>query len=121
MDTARAVEGLYATGHWLLGNERFRDAGAVFRAMVTLSPADERGWLGLGAAHEGIAQPEIALEMYGTGRVVARPSPRCEVARARVLRALGRDDEAESALDLADEIVEDDDVKAAIAAERCAA
>jgi hypothetical protein len=120
MDTARAVEGLYATGHWLLGSDRFRDAGAVFRALVTLSPADERGWLGLGAAHEGIAQPEIALEMYGTGRVVARPSPRCEVARARVLRTLGRDDEAESALDMADAIALEDDVKAAIASERCA-
>lgn len=121
MDTAHAVEGLYATGHWLLGADRFRDAGAVFRAMITVSPTDERGWLGLGAAHEGIEQPQIALEMYGTGRVAARPSPRCEVARARVLRALGRDEEAESALDLAEDIVEDEDVKAAIAAERCAA
>lgn len=85
----RAVEGLYVTGHWLLRLGRHREAAAVVRAMVRLSPRDERGWLALGACHEGVEQLDLALEMYGVGCVVAAPAPRCELARARALRALG--------------------------------
>jgi tetratricopeptide (TPR) repeat protein len=106
-----AIGALYATGHWLFGLSRFADAAAVFRAMVRFAPEDERGWLALGLCHEEIDQVSIALEMFGTGRVFANPAPLCELARARLLKSLGRTDEANEAFDLAFEAAEraDDD------------
>ncbi len=115
MNNAQAIEALYATGHWLLGEERFKDAAEVFRAMATVKPEDERSWLGLGQAHEGAMQPVIAKEMYVTGVALARGG-RCAVALARVLRELGNDDGAAIALDFADSLAKDvgDDALAAL-------
>lgn len=97
----QAIDALYATGHWLLGQERFKDAADVFRAMATAKPVDERGWLGLGQAHEGADQKVIAKEMYVTGVTLAN-SGRCAVALARVLRDHGNDSDAAEAVDFAD-------------------
>jgi Flp pilus assembly protein TadD len=108
------LEALYATGHWLLSQDRPADASCVFRAMALLTPQDERPWLALGACHEALGQWHTALEMYGTGRVLACPSVRCDVARARVFRAQGRDDEAEAALEHAKELAEARDDEALI-------
>ncbi len=47
--TRDALEGLYATGHWLYSRSRYRDASAVFRVMVLCLPDEERGYLALGA------------------------------------------------------------------------
>lgn len=112
---AQAIEALYATGHWLLGQERFKDAADVFRAMANAQPEDERGWLGLGQAHEGAKQRVIAKEMYLTGVTLAH-SGRCAIALARVLREMGNDADAASAIDFADEIARanDDDALAAL-------
>jgi tetratricopeptide (TPR) repeat protein len=96
------VEAIYAAGHWLLEHERFADAAKVFRVMLRAAPTDERGWLALGACHEGIEQPRIALELYGAGTAISNASVRCHLARARVLRALGHDGEADDALDAAE-------------------
>jgi hypothetical protein len=96
-----AIEAIYATGHWLLGEGRPKDAARVLHAMALLAPADERCWLALGACHQAMGQPLVALEMYGIGRVLAKPSVRCEVARVRVLRVLEREDDARIALEQA--------------------
>jgi Flp pilus assembly protein TadD len=69
--------------------------------MARLAPEDERSWLALGACHEALGQSDRAIQMYGTGRVLARPSVRCDVARARVLRAKDREDEADALLEQA--------------------
>jgi uncharacterized protein HemY len=106
VDRRHAAEALYATGHLLLGDEKPAHASGVFRAMALLVPTDERAWLGLGACHEAIHQNLIALEMYGTGRMLARAPVRCELARARLLHKLGREDERERALDRARELAE---------------
>ncbi len=108
---AQALEGLYATGHWLLGQRRFKDAADVFRAMASAEPEDERAWLGLGQAHEGAAQRVIAKEMYLTGVTLAHGG-RCAVAMARVLREMGHDDEAAEAIDFARSIAEKNDDEA---------
>lgn len=99
-----ALEALYATGHWLYTQQRVANAATVFRAMIQIAPHDERGWLALGGCHEALDQDGIALEMYGVGRVMARPAPRCEIARARVYRRRGMLDEMEAALDEAETI-----------------
>jgi Flp pilus assembly protein TadD len=96
-ETASPTEVLYSTGYWLYQHERYADAASVFRSLATCVPADERGWLGLGACHEAWGQPEIALEMYGTGRVLAAPAPLCAQAAAKLFRMFGREEDAEVA------------------------
>ena len=108
---AQAVEALYATAHWLLGQARYEDAAEVFRAMCKVVPGDERGWLGLGQAHEGAGQRLIAKEMYVTGVTLAHGG-RCAIALARVLRELGNDSDASEAIDLAEELAKDTDDEA---------
>jgi tetratricopeptide (TPR) repeat protein len=116
-----AIDALYATGHWLFSQERYRDASSVFRAMLACAPDDERGWLALGACHEKNGQPVLALELYGVGRVLAKPSGRCEVARSRVLRERDQTEQATEALDQAQKIADetgDDELLALVARER---
>jgi tetratricopeptide (TPR) repeat protein len=89
--------------------------------MALLAPTDERSWLGLGACHEALGQPDLALKMYATGRALARRSVRCDLARVRLLRAADRDDEAEAILELAAEAAEtldDETLIALVLAER---
>jgi tetratricopeptide (TPR) repeat protein len=104
---ARGIEGLYATAHWLLTGGRPADAASVFRAMLLVAHRDERSWLGLGACHEAVDQPLLALELYGAAQAVLPGAVRCRLARARILRASGRDDEADDALASAEDIAEE--------------
>lgn len=97
------VEALYAVSHWLLEQGKFRDAASILRTMVQVAPTDERGWLALGVCHEHADQPEVAIEMYGTGSALCHPSPRCQLARARLLRAAGDEAEAFEAYEAAAE------------------
>jgi tetratricopeptide (TPR) repeat protein len=103
------VEAIYATGHWLFAREEWANAAKVFRVMIHTAPRDERGWLALGECHERIEQPLIALELYGAGSVVAAPSARCDLARARTLRELDRDDEADEAFARAEQLAAEGD------------
>jgi len=108
-DAGRAVDALYTVAHWLVGAARYRDAASVFRLMAISAPADERAWLGLGACHEALGQSAHALVTYGTGRALSPSGARIEIARARLLEALGRDDEAEGAWSAARTKAEGDD------------
>src|SRR5689334_25110688 len=92
---ANAVEALYATGHRLLSSDRFADAACVYRAMLTFAPQDERGWLALGACHEGLGQAELALQLYAAGRALSRGGGRCDLARARLFRSMGHHEQAD--------------------------
>ncbi|HEY8041389.1 MAG TPA: hypothetical protein VIF15_16400 [Polyangiaceae bacterium] len=116
-----AIEALYATGHWLYSQQRIVHALTVFRAMIHIAPDDERGWLALGACHEAQDQNDIALELYVAGATLTGSAPRCELARARLLRARGMLEEARNALAEAARIAErlhDDDLRILVAAER---
>jgi hypothetical protein len=120
-DARGPAEALYTTGHWLLRRGQTREAAAVARALVRVAAGDERGWLLLAVCHESAEQPELALEMYGVGRSVASPAPRCELARARLLRGLGRYDESADAYELAAQAAAragDDDLERLIDGER---
>jgi hypothetical protein len=114
MEPTQAVEALYATGHWLLGQDRFKDAADVFRAMAHVVPKDERSWLGLGQAHEGVEQRLIAKEMYVTGVTLAHGG-RCAVALGRILREMGNDEGAREALAYAHSIAEETDDEGLVA------
>ncbi len=101
-----AVEAVYAVAHWLLARERAADAAKVFRLMLRMAPRDERAWLGLGECHERIDQFRIAAELYGAGSVIAGApqsvSIRCLLARARVFATIGRGEDLEATLTLAE-------------------
>lgn len=117
----RAVEALYATGHWLYSQQRIAHALVVFRALIHLAPEDERGWLALGACHEAHGQHDIALRLYDSARALSGAAPRCELARSRILRARGLEDAADEALQQAARIADerrDDDLQTLVAAER---
>jgi len=117
----RALEALYATGHWLLSRNRIEDAASVFRGMAVLAPDDERPWLALGACHEARKEIQLALDMYSTGQVLTRPAVRSRLARARTLESLGRDDEATLALASAEDAAEvsgDEELIALVSSER---
>jgi tetratricopeptide (TPR) repeat protein len=116
-----AIEGLYATGHWLYSQDRLEHARSVFRAMIHIAPHDERGWLALGACHEAQGQQDIAFELYGAAVASASTAPRCELARARILRQRGQQDEALEAIEEAGRLareLRDDELQALVAAER---
>jgi tetratricopeptide (TPR) repeat protein len=116
-----ALEALYATGHWLYSQLRIEQAMPVFRAMIHIAPEDERGWLALGACHEVQEQAHVALEIYGAAAAVALAAPRCELARARILFAHGREREGNAAIAEAGRIAEftrDEELRALVARER---
>ncbi len=99
-------EALYSVGHTLLEQGRYEDAKHMFRAMMASCPDDERGWLGLGACHEGVQEDEIAARLYTLAAQATSSSVRTTVALARVLRRLDRDDEADAAYERAGELVD---------------
>jgi tetratricopeptide (TPR) repeat protein len=118
---SRAVEALYATGHWLYTQQRVADAATVFRAVIRIAPEDERGWLALGACHEAQERHDVALELYDEARRVARAAARCGLASARIHRRLGQDADASEALAEAARVAEqldDEELRALVASER---
>lgn len=92
-----AVDALYGTGYFLFFENEVSHARSVFRAMIHLAPEDERGWLALGACYEA-KHPDLALRLYEGARQSVPFSPRCGLARARILRSRGRLSEARQAL-----------------------
>ncbi|MGO9835997.1 MAG: tetratricopeptide repeat protein [Polyangiaceae bacterium] len=116
----KAVEALYAAGHWLYGQQRIEDAVTVFRAVIRIAPHDERGWLALGACHEAQDRHDVALELYDEARRVASSAPRCGLARARIFRTRGMNEDANDAFAEAARIAEeldDEDLRVLVAAE----
>ena len=114
-----AVDALYATGYFLLIEQQVVHARSVFRGMIHLAPDDERGWLALGACYE-TQHPDLALRLYDGARQSTWHAPRCEVARARILRSRGRASEARDALARAARAarqIRDADLNALIASE----
>jgi Flp pilus assembly protein TadD len=96
--SSSTIEGIYATGYWLFMQQRVAHALSVFRAMIHLSPYDERGWLALGTCYEAQDQGDVALHVYASSLRMLVAAPRCQLARARILRAHGRSRDAQRAL-----------------------
>ena len=103
------VEAIYAAGHLLHARERWADAAAVFRLLLSASAIDERGWRALGDCHPKAGRALTAVLRDGAGTVAAGPAAGCRLARVRLLRELGRDDEADAWWDELLEIAEQSD------------
>ena len=117
----QTVEALYAVGHWLVGRERHREAISLFRTMLLVDAADERGWLALATCHERLDEPEKAIALCRLASAACDgKAVRCTVARARLHKALGDDDEASEAYSDAARVAEmvgDHELAAVIALE----
>jgi tetratricopeptide (TPR) repeat protein len=87
--TGETLEALYSAGHWLIEQERATDAVSLFRTMLLVDPRDERGWLGLGACHEKLDEPEKAIALYRLAASACDAPVRCTIARARLHEFLG--------------------------------
>ena len=109
MDSAlHALDALYATGHWLVGAGRHRDAISLFRTMLLVDGRDERGWLGLALCHEALDEHEKAISLCKLAKAAcAGGAIRCTIARARMYRALNADGDAIDAYREAARLAED--------------
>jgi tetratricopeptide (TPR) repeat protein len=101
---ARDAETWHALGLVRLHLNDYEGAAQAYRSGAEADPKDASCWLGL--ASVGVAQGDAALALTAYDQVLAR-SPRfaaAELGRAWALTQLGRRDEAERALDLAQEL-----------------
>ena len=96
-----AVESLYTMAYQLFEGGRYDEALKLFRLVMQLRPEDERGWLGAGVCHESLGQWHIAVNMYAAAIVTTGKSVRCALSYHRVLKQLGKDEQAEQALERA--------------------
>ena len=121
MSSPATADTLYSVGHWLIEQSRHDEAKHVFRTMLSVAATDERGWLALGACHEGTHELDKAARLYALAPAACGSAVRCHVALARVLRRLERDDEADATYERANDLAaaaEDDALLSLIAAER---
>jgi tetratricopeptide (TPR) repeat protein len=112
------AERCYASAHQALATGDALNAERLFALMAILLPQDERPWIGLASARERRADWRAAAGLYQVGSALAPRSAWCQLGRARALRRLGRNGEAERSLDQAEELAEDRTLLAAIAQER---
>ncbi len=119
--TGHTLEALYAAGHWLVEQDRPRQAISLFRTMLLVDARDERGWLALATCHEKLDEPEKALALCQLALSACDgKAVRCTIARARLHRTLGDREEALAAYGEAARIAEsigDDELAAIIAGE----
>lgn len=106
-DTTGTLNVLYSVGHRLLDLERHHDAISLFRTMLIVDPSDERGWLALATCHEALDETDKAIAICRLAETACGGRAfRCMIARARIQRALGANEEAaltyEHALSLAE-------------------
>lgn len=118
---AQTLDALYAVGHRLVAQDRARDAISLFRTMLLVDARDERGWLALATCHEKLDEPEkaIALCLLASSACEGK-ALRCAVARARLLNAIGEQEESRLAYVDAARMAEslaDDEMVALIALE----
>jgi tetratricopeptide (TPR) repeat protein len=99
---SQTLDALYATGHWLVAQGRHRDALDVFRTMLYVDGADERGWLALATCHAELDEHDKAIALCRLApQACERGAVRCTIARARFHRCLGDADDARDAFEAA--------------------
>jgi tetratricopeptide (TPR) repeat protein len=105
----KALDTLYAAGHYFLQKNRVQDALVFFRMMLVTGPEDERGFLAMGHCHELLGSQDLAMEIYGTGVQIAKKKVRAFCACARIAERTGDSDKADQILAEALGWVSDDD------------
>lgn len=113
------AERCYAAGFRALAEGDLGAGARLFGLLVLLEPRRERSWAGLAVAHERSARLPLAAALYAIGQRVSGASAWLELGRARTLRALGREREAEHAFDSALALAESTSLTTIIEEERC--
>lgn len=99
LDTnAKWIEPCYSSAYRALATGRNKDAFHLFTIMTLLAPKDYRAWTGLGTLFERTKQYSRASAMYGIAAALQPDCPSAWLAKARVLQILGKDQQAEKAL-----------------------
>ncbi|MCA9600034.1 MAG: hypothetical protein KC776_42315 [Myxococcales bacterium] len=112
------AERVYATAFEALERGEAQQAERFFGLLALLSPRDERAWVGLAISRENRGDWPMAAAMYLFGTAFAPGSVWCHLGRARALRQLGQDAEAEVAFDEALDNTDDEAFEALIESER---
>lgn len=113
------AERCYAAGFRALAAGDLGAGARLFGLLVLLEPRRERSWAGLAVAHERSARLPLAAALYTVGQRVSGASAWLELGRARTLRALGREREAEHAFDSALSLTMSPSLITLIEEERC--
>ncbi|MBX3205877.1 MAG: hypothetical protein KF764_12460 [Labilithrix sp.] len=103
---AALVESMYALAFELISVERWCDASDVLRAMLLVTPNDERAWLGLGRCHDALGQREVAVELYTMCLVALPRAVRTRIALASLLGDASREDDVDLLLRQAGDIAD---------------
>lgn len=116
---AAIAERCYAAGFRALAEVELGAGARLFGLLVLLEPRRERSWAGLAVAHERSGKLALAEVLYALGQRFCGKSAWLELGRARALRGLGRDLEAEQAFDSAASLATDNSLERVIEEERC--
>jgi len=118
---AALAERCYGAGFRALAEGDLNAGARWFGLLTLLEPRRERSWAGLAVAHERSGRLPLAASLYAVGQRLSGASAWLELGRARTLRALGREREAEQAFDNAESLANDAALERSIEEERCQA
>ncbi|HEU5075684.1 MAG TPA: hypothetical protein VFU02_15935 [Polyangiaceae bacterium] len=116
---AAVAERCYAAGFRALAEADLGAGARLFGLLVLLEPRREQSWAGLAVAHERNGRLALAEALYAVGQRMCGASAWLELGRARALRGLGRDPEAEQAFDSAASLANDTSLERVIEEQRC--
>lgn len=92
------MEALYALAYRYYHAHQFQDALRVFTGLISLDHLNARYWFGLGATHQCLGAPEIAIKYHAIAALLDLHDPRPPFAAAECYLACGNIAAAESAL-----------------------
>lgn len=92
------VEDIYASGYALYEGGKYREAADCFRVLTLEEPSESRHWMGLAAAHQMLAEYELALQAYACAADLHPQNPYTHLHAAECFFALGKKDDAAEAL-----------------------
>lgn len=114
------AERCYASAYRALEAGELSNARRLFGLLTLLEPRQERSWIGLSVSQERSGRQHAAAALYTLGsRAVGGDSAWLALGRARCLRALGRQHDAEQAFAAAEAATNDPTVLSAIQEEQC--
>jgi type III secretion system low calcium response chaperone LcrH/SycD len=100
-------EDLYAAAFALYEGGKYEEASDCFRVLTTEDPEDRRFWMGLGAAHQLLANYDLSLQAYACAANLEPTNPKVHMHAAECFWAMGNKSRAEEALTSARSFAQD--------------
>jgi type III secretion system low calcium response chaperone LcrH/SycD len=92
------LEALYGVAYNLYNQGQYDDSDKLFRLLCFLDHLDRRFWMGLGAVRQSLKRHADAIEAYSVAAVLDTEDPVVPLHAAECFLALGRLEEADSAI-----------------------